>query len=132
MSLLTAEWLKTSTHAASFFTSSPITLFLQRASEPEMLRLHMTVGLTRWQLHLMISTPSYGVTQNIQLVSTSTLILLGTHFRLLVSSRSFDHRTASCILLDAKVNNGKSYFNKGFYRKGFRKNQRTRRTRMKK
>ena len=27
------------------------------------------------------------------------------------------HRTASRILLDAKVNNGTSYFNKGFYRK---------------
>ena len=38
------------------------------------------------------------------------------------------HRTASRILLDVKVNNGKSYFNKKFYRKEIRKNQRTRRT----
>ena len=38
------------------------------------------------------------------------------------------HRTASRILLDAKVNNGTSYFNKGFYRKGIRNNQRTIRT----
>ena len=44
-----------------------------------------------------------GVTQNIQLVSESTLILLGTDFRVPVSSRSFDHRTASRILLDAKM-----------------------------
>ena len=76
----------------------------------------------------MTSAPSYGVTQNIQLVSTSTLILLGTYFRIPVSSRSFDYRTASCFLLDAKVNNGTTYFNKGFYRKGIRKNQRTKRT----
>ena len=60
-----------------------------------------------------------GVTQNIQLVSRSTLILLGTYFPIPVPSRSFDHRTASRILLDAKVtvNNGTSYFNKGFYPK---------------
>ena len=58
------------------------------------------------------------VTQNIRLVSKSTLIILGTYFQIpAVSSRSFDHRTASRILLDAKVtvNNGTSYFNKGFY-----------------
>ena len=69
-----------------------------------------------------------GVTQNIQLVSTA--MLLCTFFRIPVSSRSFDHRSASRILLDAKVtvNNGKSYFNKGFYLKGIRKKQRTRRT----
>ena len=45
------------------------------------------------------------VTQNIQLVSKSTSILLGTYFRIPVCSRSFDHCTASRILLDAKVNN---------------------------
>ena len=39
------------------------------------------------------------------------------------------HRTASRILLDAKVNSSTSKFNKGFYRKG---NQRTRRTKSKK
>ena len=44
-----------------------------------------------------------GVSQNIQLVAKSTLILLGTYFRMPVSSRIFDHRTASRILLDAKV-----------------------------
>ena len=35
MSLLTAEWLKTPTHAASFI-SSPIALFLHRAAELKM------------------------------------------------------------------------------------------------
>ena len=75
-----------------------------------------------------------GVTQNTQLVSTSTLILLVTYFQIPVSSRSFDHLTASRILLDAEVtvNNGTSYFNKGFYRKGIRKDQRTKRTKNKK
>ena len=65
------------------------------------------------------------VTQNIQLVSKSTLILLGTYFRMPVSSKSFDHRPASRILLDAKVtvNNGTYYFNKRFYRKGTRENK---------
>ena len=65
----------------------------------------------------MTSTRSYGATQNIQLVSKSTLILLGTYFRIPVSSRSFDHRTASRLLLEDNVSNGTSYFNKGFYRK---------------
>ena len=69
MSLLTAEWLKTPTHAASFFISSPIALFLQRAAEPEMPRLHNTAELTRWQLHLMTSTP------NVTRVPTSTTIV---------------------------------------------------------
>ena len=50
-----------------------------------------------------------GVTQNIQLVSKSTLNILGTYFRIPVSSRSFDHLTASRILLDANVNNGTEY-----------------------
>ena len=54
-----------------------------------------------------------GVAQNIQLVSKSTLIVLSTYSRIPVSSRSFAHHTASRILLDAKVNNGTSYFNKG-------------------
>ena len=133
MLLLTAEWLKTPTHAASFFISSPIAFFLQRAAELEMPRLLKTAELTRWQLHLMLSTPSYGVTQNIQLVSKYILILLlGTYFRITVSSRSFDHRTASRILLDTKINNDTCYFSKGFYRKGIRKNQRIRRTKNKK
>ena len=72
-----------------------------------------------------------GVAQNIQQVSESTSILLGTYFRIPLSSRSFDHRTASRTLPDAKGNNGTSYFNKGFYRKGIRKKQRTRRTKNK-
>ena len=126
MSLLTAGWLKTPTHAASLLISLPIALFLQPAAEIEMARLHKTAQLTLWQVHLMTSTPSYyGVTQNIQLVSRSTLILLGTYFRIPVSSRSFDHRTASRILLDM-VNNGTFYFKKRFYRKGIRNNRRTR------
>ena len=45
---------------------------------------------------------------------------------------TFIHCTTSLILLDAKVNNGTSYFRKGFYRKGIRKNQRNRRTKNKK
>ena len=47
-----------------------------------------------------------GATQNVQLVSKSTLTLLGTYFRIPVSSRRFDPRTAFHILLDAKLNNG--------------------------
>ena len=69
-----------------------------------------------------------GVTPSIQLVSKSTLILLGTYFQIPVFSTSFDHSTGYRILLDATENNGTSYFNKGFYRKGIRKNQRTRGT----
>ena len=57
MSLLTAEWLKTPTHRDSFFISSPIVLFLQRAAESEMYRLYKTGELTWWQLHFMTYTP---------------------------------------------------------------------------
>ena len=42
------------------------------------------------------------------------------------------HRTASRVLLDSKVNNGTSYFDKGSYRKGIRKNQTTSRAKKKK
>ena len=91
MSLLTAEWPIKPTHAASFFISSSITLFLQRATAPEMPRLHKTAELTRWQLHLTASIPRPCLTR-VHNVST------------------FIQCTASRILLDAKVNNDTSYF----------------------
>ena len=94
MSLLTAEWLKTPAHAASFFISLPIALFLHRPAVPKMPRLLKTAELTRWQLVALDDLHAQCLTR---VHNVSTLI----------------HRIASRILLDAKVNNGTSYFNKG-------------------
>ena len=41
-----------------FFMSAPIGLFLQVVVDPTMPRLHKTAEFTRWQLHLMTSTPN--------------------------------------------------------------------------
>ena len=110
----TAGWLKTRTHyAASFFISSPIASFLQRAAAPEMPRLHKTAELTRWQLHLMTSTPN------------------ASHAIRTFPPRSIVQHDTVFYLMPRQIN-GTSYFNKGFYRIGIRKNQKNKRTKNKK